>query len=131
MYSRLDTLLDNWFDEERKDEVLTTYRMIMAWADTMVELEGLRPFANEGERDYWWRSTCDRLDLGRGHIHACRRKHYTLEERRIIEIQHRLSRQKWFKTRKYDGEPYKPQLVWNIDQVKNYMDAIPKMAIFR
>ena len=71
-----------------------------------------------------------------------RRKAYTAEEEmrkevtevfignfvNYSEIEYRCFVRKWKLKRLAEGSPYKPELCFNIDEVKTYMDMAPKMS---
>ena len=91
---------------------------------------------------YWYRSAYDLCRISRKHVHSVRRKAYTAEEEmrkevtevfignfvNYSEIEYRCFVRKWKLKRLAEGSPYKPELCFNIDEVKTYMDMAPKMS---
>ena len=89
---------------------------------------------------YWYRSDYDLCLISRKHVHSVRRKAYTVEEEmrkevtkvfigtfvKSNEIEYRCFVRKW-KLKRFVS-PYRPELCFNIDEVKTYMDMAPKMS---
>ena len=113
-YVWLDKQVLSWLKKVRAAKFIVTPNMIKNFGDVLFQKE--KGFAL-AKLDYWYRSFRERHKVVIRRVTSLRRKKYTPEELRKIDIQWRGFIRKWKLKRNYQ-----PDLILNMDEVPLYMD---------